>query len=88
MTHRTKFHEGQDVEVSTLYNPMPDTEWPPREWRKAKIVHRYGMNAEQWLVEFEGTTRRAVFDAAHIRAATRIIEVPGTCPQQHDWYQE
>jgi len=65
----TQFREGQDVEAAVSIGDAYDAPMSTaREWRKAKIVHRYGVNAEQWLVEFEGTTRRAVFDAANIRA--------------------
>ena len=79
-----QFHEGQEVEVWGA-NMYP--------WRKAKIVaaeiHRgaLGVPTGAYIVQFPDGTR-GVFDAEHIRAVTKFIEVPGTCRQQHDEYQE
>lgn len=65
----TKFHEGQEVEVTRRDPNIPN--W---NWRKAKIVDGWlkttGPFYQQRLqVEFlDGT--RAIFDADHIRAVS------------------
>jgi hypothetical protein len=92
----TQFHAGQDVEVHETPAGLNESHG---SWRKAKIVreslgaigikagHEPVAIANAYHVQFpDGSC--GVFDAVHIRAVTRIIEVPGGTIQQHDWYQE
>jgi hypothetical protein len=73
-----QFHEGQDVEVAEIRGD-------PRSFRvlrKAKIVRRafsyIGCSKkedfEQWQVQFPDGSR-GVFDAAHIRALRRHVQI-------------
>jgi hypothetical protein len=61
----TTFREGQDVEV---LRDAPEYSEGVTAWRKAKIVSASAQGRETWIVQFPDGTR-AVYDAAHIRAA-------------------
>lgn len=75
-----QFHAGQEIEARISYSPR----LTGGTWRKAKILE---CEVDYYLVQFPDGTR-ATFDEAHIRAVTKYKDVPGTCMQQHDLYQE